>query len=306
MTVDIDSGSGFCYGVVRAIGMAEEALRRYGTLYSLGDIVHNGEEVSRLSRNGLRVIDRQTFQSLCDSTILIRAHGEPPETYRCAERNRNTLLDATCPVVLHLQRKVRQAYLDYCPINGQIVIYGKPGHAEVNGLVGQTGDTAVVVEKPEDIGKIDVNRPIQLFAQTTQSTAGLHRIRQAVQEAREKAGVPPDIPFLVHDTTCRQVANRVTQIAAFAASHDTVVFVGGEKSSNGKILFDVCRQNNPSAHFASRTEDLQPDWFLHADRVGVCGATSTPHWLMNDIADRIRAFATEKRPSSEQPKDSIL
>ena len=301
MTVDIDSGSGFCYGVVRAIGMAEEALRRHGTLYSLGDIVHNGEEVSRLSRNGLHVINRETFESLRDSTVLIRAHGEPPETYRSAERNRNTLIDATCPVVLNLQRKVRRAYLDSRPQNGQIVIYGKPGHAEVNGLVGQTGDTAVVVEKPEDIGRIDVSRPIHLFAQTTQSTAGLHLIRLAILEAREKAGIPPDIPFEMHDTTCRQVANRVTQIADFAASHDTVVFVGGDKSSNGKILFDVCRQNNPSAHFASRAEDLQPAWFRSSVRVGVCGATSTPHWLMNEIAGRIRAFAVERQPLSEQP-----
>lgn len=292
MTIDIDTRSGFCYGVVRAIQMAEEALAKGNVLYSLGDIVHNEEEVNRLKHIGLHVIDRKTFSALQHHTILIRAHGEPPETYACARRNHNELIDATCPVVLHLQQKVREAWLECNSQNGQIVIYGKAGHAEVNGLVGQTDGHAIVIEKPEDIRFIDVTRPIYLFSQTTQSTDGLLQVSQAIRDARQRAGVPDETVFTVHDTICRQMANRTGAIAQFCAGHDVTIFVGGVKSSNGRILFGVCQKHSPRAHFVSHATDLQPEWFQPEDRVGICGATSTPHWLMHDIADRIRTFGT--------------
>lgn len=290
MTIDIDTRSGFCYGVVRAIKMAEEALQQGGPLYSLGDIVHNEEEVNRLKRIGLQVINRETFSALKQHTILIRAHGEPPETYASAERNGNELIDATCPVVLHLQKKVREAWMACSSENGQIVIYGKPGHAEVNGLVGQTDGHAIVIEHPEDIRLIDITRPVYLFSQTTKSIEGLRQVSQAIQEARLQAGVPDETVFAVHDTICRQVANRTGAIAQFCADHDVTVFVGGVKSSNGRILYDICRENSPRTYFVSHVSDLQPGWFRPADHVGICGATSTPHWLMHDVADRIRSF----------------
>ena len=296
MNIDIDPASGFCYGVVRAIQMAEQALEQHDVLYSLGDIVHNEEEVKRLARMGLQVINRGQYNALGKATVLIRAHGEPPSTYQTACDNGISLLDATCPVVLHLQKKVHEAYLQSKTDNGQVVIYGKSGHAEVNGLVGQTDNQALVIESVNDTHLLDIQRPIYLFAQTTQSINGLFEISRAITQAREAARIPAGIPFHVNDTVCRQVANREHQLIDFARSHDVIIFVGGVKSSNGKVLFEVCRKENTHSHFVSHTEDVRPEWFHKAQHVGICGATSTPQWLMEQVASRIRSLHPDPHP----------
>ena len=285
MSVEIDPDSGFCYGVVRAIRMAENELQGGSRLFSLGDIVHNEPEVARLNRCGMRTINIDELQQLRNMNALIRAHGEPPETYRIAAQNNITVIDATCPVVLKLQKKVHRAYLKSQTSNGQIVIYGKPGHAEVNGLVGQTENTAIVINSVDEIGQIDMNRPIYLFAQTTMRIDGLQRIRKAIDAKRKQTG--SDKIFHVNDTICRQVSNREPQLITFAQRHDVVLFVCGSKSSNGKALYEVCRNANPRSHLISSPEHINMKWFTAATNVGVCGATSTPRWLMEEIADKI-------------------
>ncbi len=287
MNVEIDPDSGFCYGVVRAIRMAEDELQRGQELFSLGDIVHNEPEVARLNRCGMRTINHDEFRKLHGAKVLIRAHGEPPETYRTAADNHISLTDATCPVVLHLQKKVHQAYLESQTNNGQVVIYGKPGHAEVNGLVGQTADTAVVINSESEVDRIDLRRPVYLFAQTTMTIEGLQRIRTAIDREREKLHIGDDIPFKVYDTVCRQVSNREPQLTDFARRHDVVVFVSGSKSSNGKALYEVCKRANPYTYMISAPDELENGWFTGVKNVGVCGATSTPRWLMEDVAEKI-------------------
>jgi 4-hydroxy-3-methylbut-2-enyl diphosphate reductase len=271
--------------VVRAIRMAENELEK-GVLYSLGDIVHNEQEVARLNRYGMCTVNREELEQLHGVKALIRAHGEPPVVYRIAEENGLTIVDATCPVVLNLQKKVHQAYIRSQQDGGQVVIYGKPGHAEVNGLVGQTGDTAVVIASDEETDKIDALRPIYLFAQTTMTIAGLQRIREAIEKTR--AAHHSTAPFEVNDTICRQVSNRETSLARFARLHDAVVFVCGSKSSNGKALYEVCRRANPDSFMIAGAADLREEWFRHAKLIGICGATSTPRWLMEEVAEKIR------------------
>jgi 4-hydroxy-3-methylbut-2-enyl diphosphate reductase len=276
--VNIDSNSGFCFGVVYAIEMAEDYLDEFGSLFCLGDIVHNDKEVQRLENKGLKIIDHEELRSLKDSTVLIRAHGEPPETYRIALENNIELIDASCPVVLKLQNRVRNAY----DSKAQIVIYGKPGHAEVNGLIGQTQQEAILITTEDDLDKIDYSRPVQLFSQTTKSTAGFYKMKALIEQQANE--------FKMNDTICRQVSNRDVQLRNFATEHDIILFVSGKKSSNGKVLFEVCRSVNPRTYFISDIDELENDWILHDDKVGICGATSTPMWLMENVAEAVKAI----------------
>jgi 4-hydroxy-3-methylbut-2-enyl diphosphate reductase len=284
VVVEIDPDSGFCYGVVRAIRMAENELQSGNTLFSLGDIVHNEPEVARLNRCGMQSINHNDLQQLRNVKALIRAHGEPPETYRIAASNNISIVDATCPVVLNLQKKVHRAYLETQANKGQVVIYGKPGHAEVNGLVGQTENAAIVINSTEEIAQIDMKRPIYLFAQTTMTIEGLQRIRAAVEQKRSEQNIGDQIPFQVNDTVCRYVSNREPQLVRFALRHDVVIFVSGSKSSNGKALYEVCLRVNPRTHLVSASRDIDKKWFSGAANAGVCGATSTPRWLMEEVA----------------------
>ncbi|MDR2038314.1 MAG: 4-hydroxy-3-methylbut-2-enyl diphosphate reductase [Bacteroidales bacterium] len=287
LIIEIDSDSGFCYGVVRAIRMAEDELQRGNGLFSLGDIVHNESEVARLNQCGMQTINHEGLKSLHDMKVLIRAHGEPPLTYRIASGNNISIVDATCPVVLNLQKKVHKAFLKSKTNNGQVVIYGKPGHAEVNGLVGQTMDTAIVIASENEIDRIDISRPLYLFSQTTMTISGLQRIRKAIEKERNRKQIGKNIPFEVNDTICRQVSNREPKLIGFSAKHDVIVFVSGSKSSNGRALYEVCKQANPNSYLIANPDDLDKNWFSGASSVGVCGATSTPRWLMEKIANEI-------------------
>ncbi len=288
MEVTIDKNSGYCFGVEYAIQMAEEEMESSKILYCLGDIVHNSMEVQRLYEKGLRVIDREQMQELRDCKLLIRAHGEPPSTYQLALQNNIELIDASCPVVLKLQNRVKHAFDQMETQSGQIVIYGQPGHAEVIGLTGQTGDNATVVTAEEDLNKIDFTRPITLFSQTTKSTKGFYRMKEQIEE-RIKAANPAGegVLFDANDSICRQVSNREPQLQKFAREHDVVIFVSGKKSSNGKALFSVCKAENERSYFVENESEILPDWFEAADKVGICGATSTPMWLMERVAGYI-------------------
>lgn len=283
--VEIDKGSGFCFGVVNAIESAERELKNTDRLYCLGDIVHNSLEVERLEAAGLRTIDHEEFARLQGEKVLLRAHGEPPETYEIARQNHIAIVDATCPVVLQLQRKIHRCYEATRDTHTQVVIYGKKGHAEVNGLVGQTEGTAIVIEKMADLERLDFNRNICLFSQTTKSLDGF---RAVVDEIRRRVG--DGVKFEFFDTICRQVANRLPHIQAFASQHDWVYFVAGKKSSNGKMLFEECRKANPRAVFISEANEITEPLPAGVRRVGVCGATSTPKWLMEEVAVRIHAL----------------
>ncbi len=276
--VEIDENSGFCFGVVNAIRKAEEELEKSGTLYCLGDIVHNNSEVARLQQKGLITIDHDTLASLHDVKVLLRAHGEPPETYRIARQNRIEIIDATCPVVLQLQRKIKQSYQNSNPDKDQIVIYGKRGHAEVNGLVGQTDGHAVVIEGEEDFDRIDFSKNICLYSQTTKSVEGLQKVVDEITSRCD--GKTPEY----HDTICRQVANRIPNIRHFVQCHDLVLFVCGRKSSNGKVLYEECRRENPHTYMVSDVAEIDPSWLKNRNSIGICGATSTPKWLMETVA----------------------
>lgn len=281
--VEIDKGSGFCFGVVTAIESAERELNNTDILYCLGDIVHNSLEVERLQAHGLRTIDHREFSALKGKKVLLRAHGEPPSTYEVARQNDITIVDATCPVVLQLQRKIHKSYQESRLNNPQLVIYGKKGHAEVNGLVGQTEGTAIVVEKIEDLDRLDFGRDICLFSQTTKSLDGFRKIVEEIYQRKAE-----NARFEYHDTICRQVANRLPNIKAFASSHDWIYFVAGKKSSNGKMLLEECRKANPNTIFISEVKEITEPLPAGVRRVGVCGATSTPKWLMEEVAVRIQ------------------
>lgn len=282
--VEIDKGSGFCFGVVTAIRKAEEELDKSGHLYCLGDIVHNSNEVERLERKGLETITHAQLRELHNVKVLLRAHGEPPETYEIARRNNIEIIDATCPVVLQLQRRIHAAYnaKNVDEKNPQIVIYGKNGHAEVNGLVGQTNGEAIVIQDENDIDNIDFSRDIYLYSQTTKS---LHGFRNIVEKIAEKNNNRHT--FESYDTICRQVANRIDKIREFATAHELIIFVSGKKSSNGKILFAECHDANPSSYLISSEDELNPEWLKGKEHIGICGATSTPMWLMNKVKERI-------------------
>jgi len=286
MNVTIDKNSGYCFGVEFAIQMAEDELAQDETLYCLGDIVHNRMEVERLHAQGLRIIDREQLETLHDCKVLIRAHGEPPETYELALRNNIELIDASCPVVLKLQNRVKHAFDASQRQNGQIVIYGQPGHAEVAGLTGQTGNRAIIVMAEADLDQVDFSRPVTLFSQTTKSTAGFYHMKQVIEERITAAGGEL-ASFDANDSICRQVSNREPALAKFAVLHDVIIFVSGRKSSNGKALFSVVNKTNPRSYFIENEEELLEEWFEGAHSVGICGATSTPMWLMQRVADRI-------------------
>ncbi|MCX6291914.1 MAG: 4-hydroxy-3-methylbut-2-enyl diphosphate reductase [Bacteroidetes bacterium] len=329
MKITIDPHSGFCFGVVyaiqmaeeeldrsgklyclgdivhnnmeverlrSAIQMAEEELDRSGKLYCLGDIVHNNMEVERLRSRGLEIIDHERMKTLHDCKVLIRAHGEPPETYQVALKNNIELIDASCPVVLKLQHRVRTSFEDVEIHDGQIVIYGEEGHAEVNGLVGQTEGKAIIVKTEEDLSKIDFTKPVYFFSQTTKSTKGFEQMKEMIQQ-RVISATGNDNPvseeaFESNDTICRQVSNREPQLKNFSREHDVVVFVSGKKSSNGKALYEVCKSVNPATYFVSDVDEIQSAWFEKAASVGICGATSTPMWLMEKVAEFVKQLAT--------------
>ncbi len=287
--IEIDNGSGFCFGVTTAISKAEEELERTGVLYCLGDIVHNAGEVERLQKKGLITVDHEEFAKLHNVKVLLRAHGEPPSTYEIARRNNIEIIDATCPVVLQLQKRIKVAYdksvapatdSDNDPL---ILIYGKPGHAEVNGLVGQTEGRAVVIQDKSDLDKIDLNRDIWLYSQTTKSIEGFQEIVSEIQ-SRKTSG-----SFQWFDTICRQVANRMPQMRDFAANHDVILFVSGAKSSNGKVLYAQCKAVNPKTYLITDETELDPSWIGNAKSIGICGATSTPRWLMQKVAEACNA-----------------
>lgn len=277
MIIEVDKVSGFCPGVVSAIKKAEDHLKEANQLYCLGDIVHNSQEVQRLEERGLVTIENEQFETLHDTTVLLRAHGEPPQTYEHAEKNNIQIIDATCPVVLQLQRKIRGMY-EAEGDSVQIVIFGKMGHAEVNGLVGQPEGKAIVVERLSDIEKIDFTRPIRLYSQTTMS---VDAFRQIALEISGKMKNPEDFKFF--DTICRQVANRIPHMREFASQHDVVLLVSGKKSSNGKALFEVCKSVNERSYLISHPEDVNIEMLKDVESVGICGATSTPRWQMEEI-----------------------
>ena len=284
MIIEIDQKSGFCFGVVNAIGKAEKMLETEDILYSLGHIVHNELEVKRLQDLGLKTIGHSEYFQLKDCKILIRAHGEPPSTYEYAKKNNITLIDATCPVVLKLQQRVKKASETMKNENGQLVIFGHLGHAEVDGLAGQTDDSVLIIEQPEDYKKIDPSRPVIVFSQTTKSVEDFRELTKNIQNQAQGGRVE------AHDTICRQVSNRVSHLQRFAIRFERIIFVGGQNSSNAQVLFDVCKKQNEHSHFVSTPEDVQADWFTGVETVGICGATSTPQWLMDKVGEKIKAF----------------
>ena len=281
MKIEIDSGSGFCFGVTTAIKKAEEELAKGSTLYCLGDIVHNGMECERLKQMGLITINHDEMAHLHNVKVLLRAHGEPPETYDLARRNNIEIIDATCPVVLQLQKRIKAQY----EAGGSIVIFGKKGHAEVLGLVGQTDGRAVVIEQFDDVRRLDFQYDIFLFSQTTKSLDEFHRIIEYIQQH-----ISPTATFKSFDTICRSVANRMPNISQFASRHDLILFVCGRKSSNGKVLFNECQRVNPNTHLVEGPDEIDPSWLQGVETIGICGATSTPKWLMEQCRDAILAL----------------
>lgn len=284
MRVEIDQASGFCNGVVTAIRKAEQELDTSGGLYCLGDIVHNSDEVERLRRRGLLTITHEDLGALRGVKVLLRAHGEPPSTYATARANGIEIIDATCPVVLHLQRRIKESYDRRRP-GQQIVIYGKRGHAEVNGLVGQTNGEAVVVEDVAGLDRLDFTRDIILYSQTTKSVHGFHEMISEIERRKSS-----EARFEYVDTICRQVANRVPQLRAFAAEHQVILFVSGRKSSNGRFLYGECHDVNPLTYLISNPDEIEPRWLDGVESIGICGATSTPRWLMEQVRDRVNSF----------------
>ena len=278
--IEIDNGSGFCFGVTTAIKKAEEELAQGEKLYCLGDIVHNGMECERLRQMGLITINHEEMRELHDVKVLLRAHGEPPETYELARRNNIEIIDATCPVVLKLQKRIKEQY--DANLQSQIVIFGKKGHAEVLGLVGQTQSSAIVIENFDEVTKLDFSRDIYLYSQTTKSLDEFHRIIDYIQ-----AHISPNAKFQSFDTICRSVANRMPNSSQFAAKHDLVLFVCGRKSSNGKVLYNECLRVNPNTHLVEGPEEIEPQWLEGINTVGICGATSTPKWLMEQCRDKL-------------------
>ena len=287
MKVTIDKYSGFCFGVVYAIEMAEAELSETGKLYCLGDIVHNNMEVDRLNDMGLEIINHQKFSELKDCKVLIRAHGEPPETYHTAIKNNIQLLDASCPVVLKLQHNIKEGYEEINKIDGQIIIFGKEGHAEVQGLLGQTDGKAIIVSCADDLDKVDFSAPIYMYSQTTKSPRAFANLQEEIRKRKEITGNTDSVKFIVNDTLCRQVSGREPQLKEFSKENDVIVFVSGKKSSNGKMLFQSCLKENPNSYFVSEEKEIKEEWFNENSQVGICGATSTPRWLMENVAKNI-------------------
>jgi len=288
MIIEIDKNSGLCFGVVKAIRKAEETLQNQDKLYCLGDIVHNDAEVERLTKQGLITIDHERYFTMNDTTVLLRAHGEPPSTYEYARQNNIQLIDATCPVVLKLQQRIRKGHELDKNEDTQVVIYGKKNHAEVNGLVGQTNGRAIVVENLDEIGKINFTKPIELYSQTTKDLEGF----QLLAEELKRHAI--NVPVKIHDTVCRQVANRIPAIREFSVRFGMILFVSGQKSSNGKMLFQICQSVNPNSKFVSSIEEINEQWFSGIESVGICGATSTPKNLLEDVAEVVHQLTIKK------------
>jgi 4-hydroxy-3-methylbut-2-enyl diphosphate reductase len=289
--IEIDRQSGCCFGVAKAITRAEEELKKDGTLYCLGDLVHNSTEVKRLEKMGMITIDHEQLKELKNVKVLIRAHGEPPSTYEIARQNNIELIDASCPVVLGLQKKIRKKYEQGADKGIQIVIYGKRGHAEVKGLMGQTRDSAIIIESKEEIDRLDFSRDISLFSQTTKPLDGFYEIGELIKARMEEGAT-----FLFNDSICRQVSNRVPLIREFAASHDLIIFIAGEKSSNGKALFNECVSRNPNSYLIHSPEEVNPAWLRDGISIGICGATSTPQWQMKAVADTLTKMMPHAQP----------
>ena len=286
MKVEIDPHAGFCFGVRKAVQFAERILAAEGTLYCLGDLVHNEEELHRLASLGLITVDHRQFEQLRNCRVLIRAHGEPPETYETARRNNIELIDATCPVVLKLQEKIRKSYREIKEEEGQLVIFGKRDHAEVQGLDGQTGYQAIIIEKPEDLNKIDYSRPVQLYAQTTMNGDDYKAVVNEISVRMEKAGGGTE-KFRCTQSICQQVSGRISKLREFCRTFDVVLFVSSPKSSNGRILYEECRRVSKASYFIEGPDDIQHSWFRPDSRVGITGATSTPVWLMDKVARQV-------------------
>ena len=286
MKVTIDKYSGFCFGVVYAIQMAEDILEKEDQLYCLGDIVHNNKEVDRLNDMGLKIITYDDLKDISDCKVLIRAHGEPPETYTIALENNIQLLDASCPVVLKLQHQIKEGYEDIKEIDGQVVIFGKEGHAEVTGLLGQTKNEAIIVTTIDDLKKVDFSKSIYIYSQTTKSPKAYKEISDLIAE-RVKLAAGENVKYIVHDTLCRQVSGREPQLKQFSKDNEVIVFVSGQKSSNGKMLYQSCKEENNNSYFISDVDEINTDWFNGVNSVGICGATSTPRWLMENVQDTI-------------------
>lgn len=289
--IEIDRQSGCCFGVAKAITRAEEELKKDGTLYCLGDIVHNSIEVERLERMGMITIDHEQLKKLKNVKVLLRAHGEPPSTYEIAKQNNIELIDASCPVVLGLQKKIRKKYELGADKGIQIVIYGKRGHAEVKGLMGQTRESAIIIETKEEIEKLDFSRDISLFSQTTKPLDGFYEIGEMI-----KVRMVEGASFFFNDSICRQVSNRVPNIREFAENHDLIIFIAGEKSSNGKVLFDECKSRNPNSYLIHTPQEVDPAWIREEITIGICGATSTPQWQMEAVADIITKMSPQTQP----------
>ncbi len=287
--VDIDPNSGFCFGVVNAIQKSETYISLNDELFCLGDIVHNEAEVKRLEKMGLKIINKDEFKNLHNSVVLLRAHGEPPETYSTAQQNHIKLIDATCPVVLSLQKMIRKGYKEASEIRGQIVIFGKKGHAEVNGLVGQADNKAIVISSIDEIDTIDFSKPVELFSQTTMAISEYAVLKERIKKRIAEAGFP-DSNFKWHDTICRQVSNRNDLIRYFCSQYEIIIFVSGKKSSNGLKLYNICKEQNANTYFISDSSELDKKWFSENSTVGICGATSTPKWLMEKIANEIKTY----------------
>lgn len=291
MKTEIDRRSGFCFGVQNAVEIAEKALLNGEKVYSLGPIVHNDKEVERLSELGLVSIDKEQFKELRNCKVLIRAHGEPPETYLIAKKNNITIIEATCPIVKKLQKRIREAWLSTKKNNGQIVIFGKHDHAEVIGLLGQTENEGILVSGPEDLHKIDVTRPIFLYSQTTMHLGDYYSFVSKLRAEMRKKGVTDTEKLLfVNKTICGQIANREPHLRAFARKHDILVFVSGKKSSNGRMLYSVCKNINPDTYFVSSLDEIDKSWFEGKQSAGICGATSTPKWLIEQVYNKISAI----------------
>ncbi|MBR6649620.1 MAG: 4-hydroxy-3-methylbut-2-enyl diphosphate reductase [Bacteroidaceae bacterium] len=294
LTIEIDEQSGFCFGVTTAIQKAEEELSKGEKLYCLGDIVHNGKECERLKQMGLITINRETFATLHDAKVLLRAYGEPPETYDTARRNNLQLIDATCPVVLKLQQRIKKKWQESANEERQIVIHGQAGHAEVLGLVGQTHSEAIVIEDPTQLDRISPDKHTYIYSQTTKSLEGYTEIVEAI-----KARINPGYTIEHFDTVCRRVANRMNKIGEFAKSHQLILFVSGRKSSNGKILFDECKRQNPNSHHIEGPQEIDLSLTDNVEKIGICGATSTPKWLMEDCKQAILTYKTKKKELTE-------
>lgn len=289
INIEIDKKSGFCFGVVNAINKAEEELAKGEKLYCLGDIVHNGQEVDRLTQMGLITIDHEQFSKLRDVKVLLRAHGEPPSTYEIAKKNNITLIDASCRVVLKLQSRIKNAYESSDQKDTQIVIFGHHGHAEVNGLVGQTNGSAIVIENESELSKVDFNKDIRLFSQTTKSLKEFNHLVETVSDLTQQGA-----NFEFVDTICRQVANRIPNITTFAEENDIVIFVSGKKSSNGKVLFEHAKSINPNTFFVSDANEVSQLNLDLTKKIGICGATSTPRWQMEEVAAKLNAMVSTK------------